>query len=1055
MKLIKSIQLFTTLILILQFFNIISAEFCLDAVDSIDFEKRVITPCRYVKEAKRSISKRKNDKNMFEISGFRCTSNVSDECEKVKSTFEAAGQIISDAFYFNTPVLVNVSFFSFCEELKDCPNNTVHIGAASPKRSILMGDDDDLNRFYPQALVKQFNLESHPEFLPSDITANFNTDVKWYFGGKDPIKKTELELLPVVLHELMHGLGFRSNWGTWVGTEGVIPFPIFSEGSNQTLIFNGFIEYCFDKYLVLLNPDCKDYKPTSLVTKEFNNFSGGPGSKFNNTTEFIIEFKNSTQFNYYGKKMLNITTKPKDYGFQIYAEDALILETSYDPFSQGVSIVHVDQSTYQNSSDFLMKASFRFGETMEQIIKDFGDSKYGPIGPKLRKVMETLGYESKNNPNPYRPSEPKSLGFPLTTVIIEPLDEIHNLPSVSSNILPISNNSLNISTISSSNISSISTTTSNLNLPMVIENNHNHNLHHHLPKSTSYSKHNISSSSTKNIKSLTHDDNSIITTSVPLPLSLSSSSSKNKTNIQQQQQTSPMMEDSFPSSRKYSLRSRTIMIPTPLSSLQQKTYRKISSNPKLHNALAEANELSPLPQNSPILLATDQLLMVVNHLSLLTLPFSSSSPLSGLSHTNLKIGIALPQGKMMEIFKDFLDSNGHNYTVIHESKSINYGKILIDDDKNCERMTLVLFSTGISNENEDLPILDLVIAFDASFIPQIHLWKSRSNINIPIIRLVSKDTIEHALVSKFDLNGVCDKIINWAKGGLIEELTFDMEHSVEKVLCQDGELMQIVEEETSPKSKINNNSNNEIGFKNNIVVERKKPSTNLLRRRIISLEENEIKETIEEWKKKYNELLEKSRKREEIIIQLQQENEKSRKQEEIITQLRQENEKYCVSINKLSSELSIQEQLDEKTQFLSKLKHDLEIKVEENEKLKKDLETSKSSIKSLRSQLKVSSDESSALRFELRTSGVLGKSSSRKSEIVGDQIRLLTGENESLRLQLGEGDETVEDDQNNSFKQTTVPKCPYNFEKCKKSTTENMNEIKLIGNEFKDFSFKD
>ncbi|RHZ70575.1 hypothetical protein Glove_269g55 [Diversispora epigaea] len=417
MKLIKSIQLFTAFILIVQPFHLISAQtnYCLDAIDSIDLEKRMLTPCKYVKEAKRSISKREDNKNMFEISDFRCTSKVSDECEKVKNTFETAGQIISDAFYFNTPVLVNVSFFSFCDELKDCPNTTVHLGAASPKRSILMGDDDDLNRFYPQALVKQFNLESHPEFLPSDITANFNTDVKWYFGGKDPIKKNELELLSIVLHELIHGLGFRSNWGPWVGAEGVIPYPIFTDGSNKTLIFNGFIEYCFDKYLIHLKSDC-NHKSIPLVTKEFNKFAGGPGSKFNTTTEFILELKNSTQYNYYGKKMLDITTTAKDLGFQTNAEDIVILETSYKLFSQGVSVVHVDQSTYQNSSDFLMKPSFSFGDTLEKIINDFGDSNYGPIGPKLRKVMETLGYESKNNPNPYRPSEPKSLGFPLTTV---------------------------------------------------------------------------------------------------------------------------------------------------------------------------------------------------------------------------------------------------------------------------------------------------------------------------------------------------------------------------------------------------------------------------------------------------------------------------------------------------------------------------------------------------------------------------------------------------------------------------------------------------------------
>lgn len=143
-----------------------------------------------------------------------------------------------------------------------------------------------------------------------------------------------------------------------------------------------------------------------------------------------------------------------------------------------------------------------------------------------------------------------------------------------------------------------------------------------------------------------------------------------------------------------------------------------------------------------------------------------------------------------------------------------------------------------------------MIAYDASFIPRTNLWKSKSNKNVPIIRLVSKDTLEHAFVyhmithgsindgghnsrirnvnninsinstrsigngkktfsdlplseikkiinfgldmrdqslvfgceiSQFDVDGICEKVIDWARGGFHEELNFGMEDTAEAI----------------------------------------------------------------------------------------------------------------------------------------------------------------------------------------------------------------------------------------------------------------------------------
>jgi hypothetical protein len=115
-----------------------------------------------------------------------------------------------------------------------------------------------------------------------------------------------------------------------------------------------------------------------------------------------------------------------------------------------------------------------------------------------------------------------------------------------------------------------------------------------------------------------------------------------------------------------------------------------------------------------------------------------------------------------------------------------------------------------------------VIAYDTSFNPKKHLLHTKTNENIPTIRLVTKNTLEHALnyqmlqkqdnfsfsdlslfemkriltfglwkrnqcvevgceLSKFDIQGTCDKVFQWINDGMSRNLTFGMETAVEKI----------------------------------------------------------------------------------------------------------------------------------------------------------------------------------------------------------------------------------------------------------------------------------
>ncbi|RHZ84826.1 hypothetical protein Glove_74g270 [Diversispora epigaea] len=84
-------------------------------------------------------------------------------------------------------------------------------------------------------------------------------------------------------------------------------------------------------------------------------------------------------------------------------KDAVILETSIIPYLSGSSISHVDNKTYTNSPDFLMRAYVNNGTSLNQEIISGGNYTLGSIGPKLKQVLETMGYKTVDNLNPYKP----------------------------------------------------------------------------------------------------------------------------------------------------------------------------------------------------------------------------------------------------------------------------------------------------------------------------------------------------------------------------------------------------------------------------------------------------------------------------------------------------------------------------------------------------------------------------------------------------------------------------------------------------------------------------
>ncbi|CAB4429211.1 unnamed protein product [Rhizophagus irregularis] len=89
-----------------------------------------------------------------------------------------------------------------------------------------------------------------------------------------------------------------------------------------------------------------------------------------------------------------------DVDFHVYFKRKKIpddyTETSLIPYQHGSSVAHTDFDTYVNSSDFLMLFTYPKTATLGQIMSAVGSTNTtGPIGPKLRLLLGSLGYEVK------------------------------------------------------------------------------------------------------------------------------------------------------------------------------------------------------------------------------------------------------------------------------------------------------------------------------------------------------------------------------------------------------------------------------------------------------------------------------------------------------------------------------------------------------------------------------------------------------------------------------------------------------------------------------------
>lgn len=157
------------------------------------------------------------------------------------------------------------------------------------------------------------------------------------------------------------------------------------QGYNTPQPFWGFVEFPLDKYISYKADDGPH--PFSYITSQLNQFYDS-NVVFRNMVDLANSWYDSNAYGY-AKQVYARSVSQLDVLAVIQGESVVMLETSVQPYSTGSSLCHVDQSTYLNSSDYLMVYTANRGVGIDALNQIFPD---GPIGPKLKRVMAALGY---------------------------------------------------------------------------------------------------------------------------------------------------------------------------------------------------------------------------------------------------------------------------------------------------------------------------------------------------------------------------------------------------------------------------------------------------------------------------------------------------------------------------------------------------------------------------------------------------------------------------------------------------------------------------------------
>ncbi|KND00326.1 uncharacterized protein SPPG_04650 [Spizellomyces punctatus DAOM BR117] len=353
-------------------------------------------------------------------------------CTKAHATFLRAIERLQRVIYFQIPIRLQARFASLCPSdstIASCRAKMDVLGSAGPSAwhgwdpsaAQALGVDPDY--LYPSALAKQYAPDEFDGQTP-DISASFNSDPLWWFPTiEHPIgspndnewnadqawtkqwgniqqylpvklKGKVFDFEQIVLHELIHGLGFISSWYTWIDGDSILPSSL-DTAANGTVL--GLTKpYLFNKWMADTANGVwmKEYE-AQIIAAAYQIAQTLPDDAI-----WTQAFKASDAYKLPVRLFDTIATTPGAiaiyYPVRSYVDNVVlryaVLHTPSE-FSDGSTFSHVDSGAYSGTGSYLMRP-FGTPSTGLDAMRPVGE----PIDEVVLGILRAMGYATALTP---------------------------------------------------------------------------------------------------------------------------------------------------------------------------------------------------------------------------------------------------------------------------------------------------------------------------------------------------------------------------------------------------------------------------------------------------------------------------------------------------------------------------------------------------------------------------------------------------------------------------------------------------------------------------------
>jgi len=342
------------------------------------------------------------------------------DCRDYPDKVQEGAYYVAQALEFYNPVNVNVTIFPFCSFINDKNNCKSIMGITYPPLFVPLKQENDEEPFlYPQALVKQLDIDSEIQYEEMDFLVYLNSD---YYP--DPSQDNRAL---IAAHEILHGLGFFhqinpvsvyiNNYSNYFENDFALP-PIDYEESDTTIRYKGWTPFSiFDKFLVGTgNPTVFLYKKLLKYKTHDINFEisiNRPTTKqYNDFMQTFRSLENDEEANVGGVEVARLFSTLNAVGFHTKDGEVVELQTFDGSYESASSISHTNVPfACKNSStcnvsnasitqNYLMYFTVISRASTSKLIKTFKNkSKHELIGDDIVKIMCTLGWNERNGDN--------------------------------------------------------------------------------------------------------------------------------------------------------------------------------------------------------------------------------------------------------------------------------------------------------------------------------------------------------------------------------------------------------------------------------------------------------------------------------------------------------------------------------------------------------------------------------------------------------------------------------------------------------------------------------